>query len=226
METNTQPSPQPGATTNETARVEAFSDGVFAIAITLLVLELHIPADVRDGQLASELLKLWPSYLAFLASFVTIGVIWMNHHRLFGMIRRADQRLLVINGLLLLGVSITPFPTAVIAKFIGRPDERLAAMLYNGLFVLLTLFFNMLWLHTRWANLADEPAAEKLSHRQILMQFSFGPLMYLLAVIVAYFSAWPSMVLNIALALLYAIPTDRVALFERMRRRLGHGPRA
>lgn len=183
------PEIEPGTTTNETARVEAFSDGVFAIAITLLVLELRLPADVRDGALGAELLKLWPSYLAFLASFVTIGVIWMNHHRLFTMIRRSDQRLLVVNGLLLLGVSIVPFPTAVVAQFIGRPDERLAAMLYSGLFVVLSLFFNMLWLHARWGNLMCDAEDERPGLREIVVQFSFGPAMYALAVIVAYFDA-------------------------------------
>lgn len=217
---------EPEAPPNETARVEAFSDGVFAIAITLLVLELRLPQDVRDGALGAELLKLWPSYLAFLASFVTIGVIWMNHHKLFTTIRRSDQRLLVINGLLLLGVSIVPFPTAIVAKFIGRPDERLAAMLYNGLFVVLSLCFNMLWLHTRLGNLMCEPGAERPSTREILAQFSFGPAMYMLAVIMAYFDAWLSMMLNIALAFLYAVPIDRVALFQRVRGRFRPRPRA
>ena len=86
---------------NETTRVEAFSDGIFAIAITLLILEIHVPL---GANLSKELIALWPSYLAFLASFVTIGVMWINHHRLFTLIARSDQALLGLNLLLMLDV--------------------------------------------------------------------------------------------------------------------------
>src|SRR5262249_42578260 len=97
----------------ESERLEAFSDGVFAIAITLLVLELKVPP--RDADLAAALLSGWPSYVAFLTSFATIGIMWLNHHRLFTTIRRVDHGTLVLNGLLLLGVTALPFPTAIVA---------------------------------------------------------------------------------------------------------------
>jgi hypothetical protein len=84
----------------ETTRVEAFSDGVFAIAITLLILEIKVPHEAAHGRLAGELLRLWPSYLAFLVSFANIGVMWVNHHRLFGLIRRSDDGLVGLNLLL------------------------------------------------------------------------------------------------------------------------------
>src|SRR5512132_2117231 len=99
----------------ETGRIEAFSDGVFAIAITLLVLDLKVPRDLDEGvSLAQALLRQWPSYLAFIASFATIGVMWINHHKLFTLIKRSDDVLLILNVILLLGVTLTPFPTALV----------------------------------------------------------------------------------------------------------------
>ena len=98
----------------ETSRIEAFSDGMFAIAITLLILEVKVPVPA-EGHLAQGLVKQWPSYLAFVLSFVYIGVMWMNHHRMFTHIRRSNDTLLVLNLLLLLGVTAVPFPTAVLA---------------------------------------------------------------------------------------------------------------
>src|SRR5262245_50935568 len=122
---------------SETARVEAFSDGVFAIAITLLILEIKIPHQQEHGHLADALVKQWPSYLAFFLSFVYIGVMWINHHRMFTHFKRANDVLLVLNLLLLLGVSVVPFPTAVLAEHLGGPDERMAAIVYNTTFVMI-----------------------------------------------------------------------------------------
>src|SRR3954468_6873094 len=116
---------------SETNRIEAFNDGVFAIAITLLILEIRVP-EQGDTRLAPALLNLWPSYLAFATSFFEIGVMWINHHRLFTMIRRTDQRLLIFNLLLLLGITFVPFPTALIARHLGADDAWAAALLYNA----------------------------------------------------------------------------------------------
>src|SRR5690349_6439507 len=106
----------------ETTRVEAFSDGVFAIAMTLLILEITVPsaregASMDNRALLHSLLALWPSYLAFLLSFGTVLVMWINHHGLFKHAHRADNRLLFANGFLLLVVTFIPFPTAVLAQY-------------------------------------------------------------------------------------------------------------
>jgi TMEM175 potassium channel family protein len=113
---------------SESSRVEAFSDGVFSIAITLLVLELAIPA-VRGG-FASALLDEGVSYLAYLAAFGTIGVLWMGHHTAFSRIRAIDAGLLWRNLVLLLTVSVVPFPTAVIANAfrVGTEQDQAAAV--------------------------------------------------------------------------------------------------
>jgi len=114
---------------SESSRVEAFSDGVFSIAITLLVLELAIPA-VR-GDFESELAGEWISYVAYLAGFGTIGVLWMGHHTVFGRIRAVDPGLMWRNLVLLLTVSVVPFPTAVIASAfrVGNEHDQAVAVL-------------------------------------------------------------------------------------------------
>src|SRR5213593_915772 len=98
---------------SETSRIEAFSDGVFAIAITLLILDVHVPT-ISQGNLGSALTRQWPTYVAYLISFSFIGIMWVNHHRLFNHIRRSDNGLLFSNLLLLLGVTIVPFPTSLL----------------------------------------------------------------------------------------------------------------
>ena len=134
----------------ETARVEAFSDGVFAIAITLLVLEIKVPhldqgASGRD--LLAALLNLWPSFVAFLGSFSAILVMWVNHHGLFRLINCVDSRFLFANGLLLMLVTFVPFPTAVLAEYLNRQGANAAVAFYCGTFVLINAAYNLLW-HT------------------------------------------------------------------------------
>jgi len=132
----------------ETGRVEAFSDGVFAIAITLLVLELkvpHQPDGGGSGRLAKALLDEWPSYLGFVTSFVTILIMWVSHHRMFSYIRRADPPFLFANGLLLFVVTLVPFPTAVLAEYFETPGAATAGAFYAGIFVLGAVAYNVLW---------------------------------------------------------------------------------
>ncbi len=115
----------------ESARVEAFSDGVFAIALTILVLGLHAPEG--RGTLLHELLLQWPAYVAYLSSFAYVGVTWVNHHQLFTRIDRVDTGLLWRNLILLLTTSIIPFPTAVVGnafQFGQKSDELVAIVAY------------------------------------------------------------------------------------------------
>jgi uncharacterized membrane protein len=144
---------EPDLRLSPTARTEAFSDGVFAIAITLLVLELHVPqrGSLHHGLLAA-LLVAWPSYLSYLATFLTVGVIWLNHHAVFQTIRRIDRTLQWWNLILLLLVSFTPFPTALLAEFLTgdgflSADGRVAAATYALVFAAAAVPWVGIWHH-------------------------------------------------------------------------------
>jgi uncharacterized membrane protein len=187
---------------SETTRIEAFSDGVFAIAITLLILEIKVPHDVDGGHLRADLVHLWPSYLAFLTSFANIGVMWVNHHRLFGLIRGADDGLMGLNLLLLLGVTWVPFPTAVMAEHLPGDGARVGALLYSGTFVLLAIVFNVLWRYVVRAGLA----ADHLDVGGISRQYAKGPVFYLLILAVAWFSATACLVTSLIIAVYFALP--------------------
>jgi uncharacterized membrane protein len=195
----------PEGEAKETGRIEAFSDGLFAIAMTLLVLNIQVP-DAPPGRLAAALLRQWPVYLAFLTSFATIGIMWINHHRLYNLIRRSDDVLLVLNLLLLLGVTAVPFTTSLVADYIERPDGQVAAVLYNGLYVVLSVFFNALWLYASRGNRllgrSFDPRAAKL----ITRQYATGPLLYLIAVALSLYSVAAGIGMSLLLALYYAIP--------------------
>src|SRR5436305_1774986 len=126
----------------DTTRLEAFSDGVFAIAITLLVLEIHVLEPGSGESLGNELLAQWPSYAAFVVSFLTIGIIWINHHAMVRRLRRADHSILVWNLLLLMTVSALPFTTALMAAYLKESHgEALAAAVYSGSFLLMGIVF-------------------------------------------------------------------------------------
>jgi uncharacterized membrane protein len=115
-------------------RLEAFSDGVFAIAITLLVLELGVPDDSPD--LRQAILDQWPSYLAYVTSFLTIGVFWLQHSAVTNALRAADATLYRINLLVLLLASFLPFPTKLIGSYVGHHDEEQTAIVFYGLSLL------------------------------------------------------------------------------------------
>jgi uncharacterized membrane protein len=188
---------------SETARLEAFSDGVYAIAITLLVLDLKVPTG-QNGQLAAALLRQWPMYFAFLVSFAFVGIMWVNHHRLFTHIRRCDNRLLFLNLLLLLGVTVVPFPTALLAAHLRGTDARSAAAVFNGTYVMIAIFFNVLWRHAVKHSLLDAATLE--SARSISRQYAAGPISYLLCFALTWVSVPLSLALNIALAVFFAFP--------------------
>jgi uncharacterized membrane protein len=129
----------------ETGRTEAFSDGVFAIAITLLVLDIGIPASEFDD-LWSAILHEWPAYLGYATSFLTIGGIWLAHHGVFRRLRYANNAVMRINLLLLMAVSFLPFPTRLVAEAIrDQSAERAAAVFYGLCLLAITVLFSVLW---------------------------------------------------------------------------------
>ena len=194
----------------ETTRIEAFSDGVFAIAITLLILEIKIPAG--SGPLSEQLIRQWPSYLSFLISFTFVGIMWINHHRLFTHIARSDDVLLILNLLLLLGVVVVPFPTAVLATRLGGPDQLPALILYNSTYVFIAFIFNLLWRYAaseKHQLLAED--VDPTSVQRISRQYAFGPVLYLACLGLSWLSASASLALGFALACFFALPPHVVA---------------
>ena len=189
---------------NETARIEAFSDGVFAIAITLLILEIRVPPQAAHGGLRAALVALWPSYLAFLASFMTIGVMWLNHHRLFTLINKKDDGLIAFNLLLLLGVTWLPFPTALLAEHLlgAHADQQIAALVYAGSFLALAIVFNVMWRYAVGVRIVSDD----VNVAGITRQYALGPILYAVLVGVAYVDAEWCLVLSALIAFYFALP--------------------
>lgn len=194
----------------ETRRIEAFSDGVFAVAITLLVLGFHVPQTLlADRDLVQWLLDQWPVFFAFVTSFATIGVMWINHHRMFTHIKRADTTLLSLNLLLLLLVVFVPFPTLLVADYIILPGQHLAALLYSGTYVLLAICFNLLWRYATHKNRLVGKKADLGAIQDMTSQYRFGPLFYIVTFLLAWISAPLSLALNLLIALFFAFPGDK-----------------
>lgn len=189
---------------NETARIEAFSDSVFAVAITLLVFQIRIPLRFPPGGLQAALVNLRPSYLAFVASFMTIGVLWLNHHRLYSLINRKDDGLIVLNLLLLLVVTWLPFPTALIAEHLDGPrsDQLTAAVVYSTSLLVMSVVFNLMWRYARRIGAIEDHA----SAGRITRQYAIGPIMYALLVAIAFLDADWCLTISAVYALYFALP--------------------
>src|SRR5581483_4594402 len=130
-----------------TGRLEAFSNGVFAIAATLLILEIGV--DTSRGDLGGQLTHIWPSYLAYVTTFLIIGIIWLNHHHCVSLIGRVDRTFLFVNLLLLLTVSFMPFPTKLVAQYLQKPDEKPAVIAYAATMTLMAAIYNVWWRYAR-----------------------------------------------------------------------------
>ena len=164
---------------------------------------MYIPSSTA-GNLGAALVRQWPTYVAFLMSFSFIGIMWVNHHRLFNHIRSCDSRLLFLNLLLLLGVTVVPFPTALLAAHYGLSDRTVSAAVFNGTYFAIAIFFNVLWHHAVRGGLLDSATQE--SADSISRQYAVGPISYLICFGLTWISVPGSLALNIALAIFFAIP--------------------
>ncbi len=186
------------------ARLEAFSDGVFAIAITLLVLEVRVP-EAEPGRLAAALLHEWPSCAGYVASFMIIGIIWVNHHAMFEQIRRVDRMLLFLNLLLLMCVSFIPFPTALLADYVrAGHDQRVAALVYGGTMTAMGLAFSSIWSYARSRKLLLRQDLAPDHAAAISRQYWLGSLVYACSMGVALVSASLTLVLYGLLAIFFS----------------------
>jgi uncharacterized membrane protein len=186
--------------TESPGRVEAFSDGVFAIAITLLILEIRVPHG--DHGLWAGLLALWPSYIAFLMSFVVILIMWVNHHELLRMVRAVNYPFLFANGFLLLTVTFVPFPTAVLAANLATPDAKAAVAFYCATFVANALLWNLLFATiVRGGLLHANVSAETVAN--VRRTYYVGVLVYMLATALAFVRPALGLALNASLCIVW-----------------------
>jgi uncharacterized membrane protein len=180
---------KPSAMEKETGRLEAFSDGVFAIAITLLILELKVPsmvaADVSSASVAKALLQQWPSYFSLVTSFFTILVMWVHHHSIFRHVRKTDAWVHFANGCLLLAVTFVPFPTSVLAKYWETPAAKTAAVFYSGTFILIAVCFNLV-LRAAFRKKILQPSTPQSYVERSCRTYLYGPLWYGLALLGAF----------------------------------------
>ncbi len=189
-----------------TSRLEAFSDGVFAIAITLLVLEFRVP--MGDGaRLGHDLLHLWPAFLAYVVSFGTIGVIWVSHHAVIDKVRGADRLLLFLNLFLMATVAFIPFPTAVLAQHLGGPGERAAAVFYAGSLLMMAAGFAVVNRHAFRAGLFEVSPLRAPTGWRVL---NLGLVLYPVAIALGLVSPVASVLVCIIVAVYYGLPPARV----------------
>jgi uncharacterized membrane protein len=191
-----------------TSRLEAFSDGVLAIAITLLVLYIHVPAPRAGVTLAHQLAAQWPSYAAYLTSFLTIGIIWINHHAMIRRLGAVDHAILSLNLLLLLTIGVLPFTTALMAEYVKQSHgQHLAAAIYSGSFLVMSLMFAATNRHILFAKTGLlRFALSETERRSILGRGVAGLVPYAAATALAAVSAYATLAICGAVAIFYALP--------------------
>ncbi|MBV9415898.1 MAG: DUF1211 domain-containing protein [Solirubrobacterales bacterium] len=197
-----------------TGRLEAFSDGVIAVAITLLVLNISVPVvnpHAPPGAcrtLGCALARQWPVYAAFVTSFLTIGIIWINHHVMIRRLREPDHMILFLNLLLLMSIAVLPFATDLMAKYLQRSSgQHLAAAIYSGAFLVMAVFFSLLNRHlllVKPHRLREELPLE--IRRRILVRSVSGVFPYAIATALALVSSYVTLAICLALAVFYAFP--------------------
>lgn len=195
----------------DTHRLEGFSDGFFAVVITLLVLDLRLP-DNNHPSAATTLLDLWPVAAAYLVSFVNLYILWVSHHELMRIASGPRTSFLYLNGGLLLGIGIMPFATAFLADHLGGENLRVAAMLYTGVFLWVALFFNLLWryLNAKPSRLLETvtPHDRKRISRTQLVTLA----LYVGAFALSWFAPLAAIGITLVLAVFFAV-ADRLSGF-------------
>lgn len=187
-----------------TSRLEAFSDGVFAVAITLLVLQFTVP-DVGSGQLLGKVLGQWPQLVTYVATFLTVGVVWINHHTIFRNMRAVDRTIQFINLVLLSTVVLLPYPTALLARYLNSGQNgSVAAAFYAVVMTAMAISFQCLvaWALTHPALL--RPEIHGARPRTVLPRFALGLVIYAVSIGLAFVSTWLVVALYAFNAVYYA----------------------
>jgi uncharacterized membrane protein len=180
---------------------------VFAIAITLLVIEIGVPHVGEHGSLLDELAHLWPSYLAYVISFLIIGIVWANHHNRFRLISRSNQVFLVINILVLMCVAFIPFPTALFSEYIRDEAHRTTAVaVYSDTLAVTAMSFTLISLYAATNYRLVDRSVDPSLLRAMTRRYVLGMVLYGLAFVLAFVSASASLALIVILALLFILP--------------------
>jgi uncharacterized membrane protein len=187
----------------ETTRLETFADGVFAIAATLLIIEVH-PA---GGTVAHGLIHAWPSYAAYALSFLTIGIVWVNHHAVMDQIGRANRTFLFLNVIFLMTVAFAPYPTKVLADSL-REGSKAAAFAYGLTFTLMALAFGALWFYAAAHHRLLRADADRRVVTGISRSFRPGSAAYAIATLSAFASPYLAVALYAAIAVFYVFESS------------------
>jgi uncharacterized membrane protein len=201
--------------TKNTTRLESFSDGVFAIAITLLVLELIETLHTQTGEgLLKTCLHHWQSFLAFAIGFITILICWINHHITFEYINREDTKLMWINGFLLFVVTMTPFPTAVLAEYLEK-ESNIALAIFGFNYILISVAANGICAYTYKQHLVEEEHREYF--RAYKMIYRYALFYTMIAFLLCFVSIVIPIIMYIILFALFAAPKEFVLRLDKIR---------
>lgn len=187
------------------ARVEAFTDGVFAIAITLLVLTIAQPSSDRFNDLGHQLVKQWPSLAAYVVSFAVIGIMWVNHHTVFSHVERIDRGIFYLNLVLLMTIVFIPYPTGVLGEALrnGR-GAKTAAVFYSATMTVNALAWTGLWLYASVGRRLLQPGFPEAQRSIATLSFIAGTAVYLVSIVVALINPYACLAFHGALAVYYA----------------------
>jgi uncharacterized membrane protein len=189
-------------------RLETFSDAIFAIIITLLVLEIHIPelsGSDMNRELLASLINILPNLLALAVSFLTISVIWINHHRVFTLTKTIDQSFFWINANLIFWVSLIPLPTGLIGS---HPFNAIAVSFYGLVLFVVSASFSALRIHIKHAELAIDSMPEEEFTRRTIFSLLFGPALYGLGIAAAFIMPALSLAVFIVIPIYFAVTRD------------------
>ena len=191
------------------SRLETFADGVFAIAATLLILNVDAQVGTGEGALSHRLLEIWPSYIGYAVSFVTIGVIWSNHHTVMNQLARVDRLFLMLNVFLLLCVAFLPFPTRLVAEHLrDRHDLEPAALAYGATMTVMAIAYISLWLYASRNGRLLRADSNPRMVSGITRSYLPGAPLYLFATLIALASPLASVALYGAITLFYVIESS------------------
>ncbi len=204
-------------TENSTLRLEAFSDGVFAIAITLLIIEIKVPSheDLKNQTLFQYIGHQWPKYFAYVLSFINIGIYWANHHYLFKFFKNTNHVFNLLNVFFLMAIAFLPYPAGILGEYIMEPEHtRTAVAFYAFAMCLPAMGYFMIWIYA----INNKSIINiKLSSRfikSLTLQYAISNLLYIVAFIISFFSAIASITLSVALTLVYLLPSKKPEYFE------------